>query len=138
MYKSSYQKRIKKRIKMKINDKPSNNLSRKILKAGAIAATAIIPAVYMTKFHVDMFKKDDEQNRAIMRNKMLGFFAGIGLSVLLVHKRVKIGSFVVLDSKNDAFKQVAKIILAGIAPFAGLEIAKIINKKLYPEKFKGV
>jgi len=117
---------------------PLNSTSRKMLKVGAIAVAAVIPAAYMTKLHVDMFKKGDEQNRAIMRNKMLGFFTGIGLSVLLVHKRVKIGNFVVLDSKNDVLKQAVKIILAGIAPFTGLEVAKRINKKIYPDKFKGI
>ena len=115
-----------------------NSTSRKMLKVGAIVATAIIPAAYMTQLHVDMFKKEDKQNRAIMRNKMLGFFVGIGLSVLLVHKRVKIGQSTVLDSKSNTFKNAAKMIAAGIVPFAGLKIAKIVNEKLYPEKFKGV
>ena len=123
---------------MIVETKPLNNTSKKLLKVGAIAATAIIPAAYMTKFHVDMFKKDDKQNRAIMKNKMIGFFSGIGLSILLVHRRVKIGNFTMLDSKNSFFKQAAKIIAAGIAPFAGLEIAKVINNKLYPNKTKGV
>ena len=123
---------------MIVETKPLSNVSKKMLKAGAITATAIIPAAYMTKFHVDMFKKDDKQNRTIMKNKMIGFFAGIGLSVLLVHRRVKVGNFIALDSKNNVFKQASKVILAGIAPFAGLEIAKAINKKLYPDKVKKV
>lgn len=115
---------------------PLSNTSKKILKAGSIAAAAVVPAVYMTKLHVDMFKKDDTQNRSIMRNKMLGFFTGIGLSVLLVHKRVKIGNFVALDSKNKVFRQSAKIALAAVAPFVGLKIVKVVNKSLYPDKFK--
>ena len=114
------------------------NTSRKMLKVGAIAASAIIPAAYMTKLHVDMFKKDDKQNRVMMGNRMLGFFTGIGLSALLIHRRVKIGNFIALDSKNNIFYQASKIVLAAIAPFAGLEVAEIINKKLYPDKFKGV
>jgi len=69
---------------------------------------------------------------------MLGFFTGIGLSALLIHRRVKIGNFIALDSKNNIFYQASKIVLAAIAPFAGLEVAEIINKKLYPDKFKGV
>lgn len=123
---------------MTLEIKPLNNISKKMLLGGAIATAAVIPAAYMTKLHIDMFKKDDGQNRKIMRNKMLGFFAGIGLSVMLVHKRLKIGNFTILDSKNSPFKQTVKIILAGIAPFAGLEVAKKINKKLYPDKYKGV
>ena len=110
---------------MIISPKPLNNASKRILKAGAITATCIIPAAYMTKLHVDMFKRDDKQNRAIMGNKMLGFFSGVALSVLLIHKRVK-------PSQNSFLLQTGKIILAGIAPFAGLELAKKINKKLYP------
>lgn len=114
---------------MIISIKHSNNISTKILKLGAITATCIIPVVYMTKLHVDMFRKDDKQNRAMMTNKMLGFFAGIGLSVLLIHKRIK-------PPYNNLFIQLGKITLAAIAPFAGLELAKKVNKNFYPEKFK--
>ena len=70
-----------------------------------------------------------------MQNKMVGFFAGIGLSALLIHRRIKFGKFIALDSKNNTFYQSGKFVLAAISPFAGLEIAKIINKKLYPDKF---
>lgn len=114
---------------MIVNTKPSNKIQKNIIKAGAISASAIIPAAYMTKLHIDMFKKEDKQNRAIMRNKMLGFFAGVGLSVFLVHKRLKI---------NNISNQAGKIILAAISPFAGIELAKAINKELYPDKFKSM
>ena len=113
---------------MIINTKSSNNISKRMLIVGAVVATGVIPAVYMTKLHVDMFKKDDKQNRAMMTNKMLGFFGGIALSALLIHKRIK-------PSQNNLLMQSGKILLATVAPFGGLEIAKKINKNLYPDKF---
>ncbi len=115
-------------MKMIIDTKPLNKSSKRILTVGAIVATGVIPAVYMTRLHIDMFKKDDKQNRAIMRNKMLGFFSGVGLSVLLIHKRIK-------PSQNNLLIQSGKLLLAAIAPFAGLELAKRISKNLYPDKF---
>lgn len=111
-----------------MNIKGVSKTQRKILKTSAIVATAIIPAAYMTKFHVDMFSKEDTKNRKILRNKMLGFFAGIGASVLLVHKNIKLGKNVILNKNPKPTVQALRIILAGIAPFAGLEISKFINK----------
>lgn len=113
----------------------SNNISKNAIKISAITASAVVPAAYMTQMHIDLFKKSDKPNRSMMRNKMLGFFSGVGLSALLVHKRVKLGNITIVDSKNRISNQAIKIIIAAIAPFAGLELAKRINKKLYPDKF---
>jgi hypothetical protein len=112
---------------MKINSY-NTKISRKIFNVAAITASCIIPAGYMTKFHIDMFKKDDKSNRTMMQNKMLGFFAGLALSIMLIHR----------NKKNGILIRASKILLAGVAPFAGLEIAKKINRKLYPDKFKSV
>lgn len=119
---------------MIVKAKSSNNTSRYLLKAGAVSASVIIPAVYMTKFHMDMFEKDDKQNRAIMRNKMIGFLAGTSLSAMLVHKMIRIGNVRIFDSKNNNVIQALKIGLAAAAPFVGLETAKKINKAIYPQK----
>ena len=111
------------------------NTSKNIIKIGGVAAAGLIPAVYMTKLHMDMFKKEDKENRAIMRNKMIGFFSGIGLAVMLAHKSIRVGNVNIVKSDNGNFSQAIKLMAAIVAPFAGLFAAKVINKELYPDKF---
>lgn len=113
----------------------NSNLSKRIIKTAGVAAAGVIPAVYMTRLHMDLFKKEDKQNRAIMRNKMVGFFSGIGLSIMLAHKKLALGNFVIIKPTNNVFYQTGKIALAVLSPFAGLSLAKMINKKLYPDNF---
>ena len=106
-----------------------SNTTNTILKTAGIAACCVVPAAYMTKFHMDLYNKNDTKNRVRIRNKMIGFLGGVGISSLLIHKRIKIGSRVFLNSVNKPVKHTFKIIGALIAPFVGLEGAKWINKK---------
>jgi hypothetical protein len=109
---------------MKVSQqKPAN----KYIKPAAIAVCFALPAVYITKFHVDMFDKKDKPNRQMMLNSMVGFFIGVGASVLGAHKKL---------SKNKDLNLGLKIAIAAIAPIAGLKIAKQINKNQYPERFQ--
>jgi hypothetical protein len=52
---------------------------------------------------------------------MIGFFAGVGGSVLIIHQKI--------GGKNPLLS-VAKALGAVGLPFAGLEIAKIFNSNL--------
>lgn len=84
----------------------------------------VVPAVYVTLKHIDMYPKEDTKNRAKMRNSMLGFFAGVAGSVLLAHQKFKAS-----DTKD--LKEAAKIAGVVLAPFVGLGAAKVINKEFY-------
>ena len=118
--------------RMKISNKISNETTRKIIKGSAIAASTVVPAAYMTKFHIDLYNKNDKKRRARMANKMIGFFSGVGLSALLVHKNTKIAKAISV-SKKKTLNDAVRIGIAFVAPFFGLEAAKKINRMIYPK-----
>lgn len=106
---------------------PTQKPANKYLKPAAIAVGFALPAVYITKFHLDMFDKKDKPNRKMMLNSMVGFFIGVGASVVTAHKKL---------AKNKDLNLAIKITTAAIAPIIGLKIAKQINKSQYPDKFQ--
>lgn len=100
----------------------SNN--KKMLRTALVTAAFVVPAAYVTYKHVDMYAKDDKKNRAKMLNKMLGFFAGVAVSVGLAHQKFK-------SSENKNLKEAAKILGVLAAPFVGLGVAKQVNNEFY-------
>jgi hypothetical protein len=113
---------------MKVN-KTTSTQPNKQLKKAALAVGFAVPAVLITKLHVDMFDKKDKPNRQMMLNRMVGFLGGVGISVLAAHKKI---------AAEKHMDLAAKITVAAIAPMAGLWAAKRINKQIFPDKFKPV
>ncbi|MEW5821029.1 MAG: hypothetical protein AB1782_12630 [Cyanobacteriota bacterium] len=99
----------------------------KVFKYGAVAATIGAPAAYMIHFH-DKFYSDME-DRKKMLNKQLGFWGGMSAGVLLVHRNFK------KHWKNKPILAATLAFMAA-APYAGVKLAKLINKKMFPAKEK--
>jgi len=97
---------------------------KKTVNTVLMGAAFVVPAVFVTQKHVDMYSKNDKENRGKMRNKMLGFFVGVGVSVALAHQKIK-------SSENKNLKEAAKILGVFAAPFLGLEVSKQINNQFY-------
>jgi len=111
-----------------------NSVAKNFLKTGAVIATVAVPAVYMTKFHVDMYPKENKTGRSTIFNKMLGFWAGFSAGCLAIHSSLKIK---IKDGANNLkagnILLRSLILIAGASmPYIGVETSKIINKKIYP------
>lgn len=96
----------------------------KMTKTALLGAAFVAPAAYISIKHVEMYPENDTKNRAKMRNKMFGFFAGVAVSVILAHQKFKV-------SEHKTLKETAKIIGVLAAPFLGLGVAKQANNQFY-------
>lgn len=99
--------------------------NRQIFKTVAIAGTIVAPAAYITKKHVDFYPKSQPQRRASMRNRMIGFFAGMLPGLYMVHKAARSN---LKHTKNMAFG-VGGAVLTAVGSWAGIEVGKAISKK---------
>ena len=106
-----------------MNITPTSNKipNKKLLTVLAVS----IPAVYVTKLHLDMYPQEDKVSRQRMLNKMGGFLGGFGVGILAPHKSIKTTSNII---------KIGAIALAATAPVIGLRSAKFINEKFFPKQ----
>lgn len=106
-------------------NKTSHNRINLFMPA-AVVATVAVPAVFTTKFHVDMFDKTQPVQRQKMKNKMIGFWSGFSLGAIAIHKALR---------KSNGAK-IASVIFATASSWLGLETAKFYNKNFLNTKNK--
>lgn len=99
--------------------------NRQIFKTAAIAGTCIVPAVYITKKHMDFYPKEQHAQRASMRNRMIGFFAGMVPGLLMVHKAAKSN----LKQTKNMVLGIGGAVASAVGAKVGLEIARSLSKK---------
>lgn len=98
--------------------------SKQIFKYAAGAASIGAPALYMIHFHDKLYT--DPKDRKRMLNTQLGFWGGMAAGVAVIHRTFR-------KHRNNSPLMIASIAFMACSSYAGVKIAKVINKALFPK-----
>lgn len=98
--------------------------TNQILKYTAGAVSIGAPAVYMIHFHDKFYT--DPTDRKRMLNKQLGFWGGMAAGVAAIHNSFR-------KHRKNTPLMIASIAFMACSSYAGVKIAKAVNKAFFPK-----